>query len=177
MNYTIHPYEGMGPLRLGMTRQEIRAILGEPESTFLKTPSSIYLTDFYTKLGLQIAYKEPEICNAIHTTDGEVKPIFQGHSIADEPFSNLRDWFQEIDSNSQLDASGITSYKYGIGLYAPKHTWQPEEGLDENTDIVEGVIVFERGYYDDVEEKLAGFEAELDRRLAAGLPIDDLLAI
>jgi hypothetical protein len=175
MDYTIYPYEGVGPIRLGMTQQEIRAILGEPEKTFLRPPNSKYPTDFYIRLGLQITYKDPGVCNAIHTTNGEVKPVFQCQLLTDQPYSELKSWFQKIDEKIEEDSDGLTSYKHGIALYAPKHTWEPEDGLDEDTDMVEGVLVFERGYYDGRTERMAAHLAELDRRIDAGLPFDDLL--
>jgi hypothetical protein len=45
------------------------------------------------------------------------------------------------DPNVSEDGSGLTALGLGVGLYA--------DGVNKNPDLpVEGVIVFERGYYD-----------------------------
>jgi hypothetical protein len=65
MDYTIYPYEGVGPLRLGMTQQEIRAILGEPEDIIPAGVKSDMPADYYPSLGFYIMYKEPGITERV----------------------------------------------------------------------------------------------------------------
>jgi hypothetical protein len=58
-----------------------------------------------------------------------------------KPFSEVREWFGNQDANIAIDGSGLTSFKYGIGIYFPSAAKQPD-------DPVEAVIAFEWGYYD-----------------------------
>jgi hypothetical protein len=168
MDYTIYPYEGVGPIRLGMTQQEIRTILGEPEETVKKVPSSEYPLDYYVQLGIQVFYKKPWVCDSIEMVNN-AKPTFQGQSFFDRPYSDLKRWFRQIDNSVEIENSGLTSYTFGIALYAPH-----DEEI-EPTKSVTTVFVFERGLYDGFEEKMLAMETELKRRIDAGLPFDDLL--
>jgi hypothetical protein len=163
MDYTIHPYEGVGPLQLGMTRQEIRAILGEPEKVFQKFPDKPPADQYWNRYHLYVHFKEPDTCDGIEIFP-PAEPIFQGINLLTEvPYNQMKDWFQKQDSNIEFNEVGLKSFTYGVALYAP----YPNEP-------VENVYVFEKGHYDGLAEKIERMEAELDRRLAAGLPIDDL---
>jgi hypothetical protein len=168
MDYTIYPYEGVGPIRLGMTQQEIRAILGEPEETVKKVPSSEYPLDYYVQLGIQVFYKKTWVCDSIEMVNN-AKPTFQGQSFFDTPYSELKRWFQQIDNSVEIENSGLTSYTFGIALY-----FSHDEELEPDKSALT-VFVFERGYYDGRAERMAVRLAELDRRIDAGLPFDDLL--
>ena len=37
MDYTIYPFEGLGPIRFGMTSQQVHDCVGEPERSFTKS--------------------------------------------------------------------------------------------------------------------------------------------
>lgn len=65
----------------------------------------------------------------------EVK--FIGKDLLGLPFENVKDMFSQLDEKLEIDANGFTSYKFGVGIYVPYHEAK-----------VEGVIVFEKGFYD-----------------------------
>jgi hypothetical protein len=46
-----------------------------------------------------------------------------------------------MDDGLEVDNTGLTSFKFGFGLYAPSCEESP-------SDSVEAVIAFEKGYYD-----------------------------
>jgi hypothetical protein len=163
MDYTIYPYEGVGPVRLGMTRQEIRGILGKPEKTFQKFPDKPPADKYWNKLHLIIHFKESDICDGIQIFP-PAQPTFQGvNLLIDEPYSQIKDWWEQQDPNIEFNDVGLKAHSHGIALYAPY--------LDEP---VKHIYVFERGHYDGLAERIQRIEAETRRRIELGLPLDDL---
>lgn len=141
MNLEIYPHVGVGPIAFGMTREDVRRAVGQAARTFLKGPYATIPMDSFDNLGIHVSYKKPETCNAIELVSA-ANPTFQGQRLMERPFDQLRQWFETIDDNVVFDDSGFTSFKYGIGLYAPSWKERPP-------DPVEAVIIFEKGYYDD----------------------------
>ena len=125
---------------LGMSLQEVRDILGDKVSIFKRTSQCEMPSDHYEDLGIFVYYKKPGICDAIELCE-PASPIFRGELLLGRPFSELREWFEKIDENVVIDGAGLLSYRFGVGLYAPGALKSPD-------DPVEGVIVFEKGYYD-----------------------------
>jgi hypothetical protein len=164
MDYTIYPYEGVGPIRLGMTMQQVHGILGEPERTLVKKGNVGVYTDDYYSLGLHVLYSESGHCNEIALFLPATPNLHSLELLGSQAFNEFYEWFRHRDENLDVDEDGLTSFLYGVALFAP----------DAN-EPVKKVHVFERGHYDGVADKIEAFRVELDRRLAAGLPIDDLL--
>ena len=140
MTLDIHPYVGVGPLKFGMSVTDIRNAMNAPVKSFKKSPSSEMDVDDFSDLGIHVHYRSPGICEAIELAK-PAAPIFQWRDLLNQPFSKLREWFDGMDENLEVDEAGLTSYKFGIGLYAPF-------AEDEPDGQAESVIVFERGYYD-----------------------------
>ena len=138
--YDIRAYEGILDCQFGMTIAQIHTILGFPESSFKKAPTSECPTDAYDRLGFHIFYKALGVCNAIEMFS-PAQPTFNNRLLIGQPFSELKNWIQAIDSNVEVDEVGLISYQLGFGLYAPFAGESPN-------DPVESAIVFERGYYD-----------------------------
>jgi hypothetical protein len=140
MNFNIEPYIGVGPLKFGMTPTETRIALGQSAQPFLKSQEDVLPSDAFDTLGIHVHYKSPGVCVAIEFGLA-ADPMFRGRHLIERPFDELLVWFQTIDENVHADESGLTSFGFGVGLYAPNATERPK-------DAVEGVIVFARGYYD-----------------------------
>ncbi len=138
--YDIRAYEGILDCQFGMTIAQIHTILGFPDSSFKKAPTSECPTDAYDRLGFHIFYEAPGVCNAIEMFS-PAQPTFNDHLLIGQPFSELKTWIQAIDPNVEVDEVGLISYQLGFGLYAPFAGESPN-------DPVESAIVFERGYYD-----------------------------
>jgi hypothetical protein len=164
MDYTIYPYEGVGPVRFGMTMQQVHEILGEPKRTIERPGNVTAFTDDYYSLGLHVLYGEDRNCNALQLFRPASPVLNKRFLLQEEPFSTLREWFSEQDGSAENREDGFKSFLYGIALYGP----YPSEPTKK-------IYVFERGHYDGLAEKIAEFEVEYKRRRAAGLPIDDLL--
>jgi hypothetical protein len=164
MDYTIYPYEGIGPIQLGMTPEQVHEILGEPERTIERPRFNISVDD-YCGLSLHVLYSSSLLCNVIEIF-APTTPSLDGveFNLAATPYSVIKQWFQQQDTSTNIDEDGLISNKYGVSIYAPNVS-QPIKKLG----------VFERGHFNELEDKIAKFEAEYKRRIAAGLPTDDLL--
>ena len=115
MEFVIKPYESAGPIKIGMTKEEVRSFMPEaPED------------DHY--------FCEPPIA------------ILEGKPINGVPFIEAKNWLENFDSELEEERFvGVTSFKLGVGLYAPNYY------DDEDPTIpVEAVIVFKKGYYDNI---------------------------
>jgi hypothetical protein len=140
MEFIIHPRQGIGPVRLGMSRQEIRTILSEPPDTFRRNKFSEVDTDYFVSIGIMADFDADDRCNFI-TAVSEARPTFQNRPIVGVPHDQCETWFRQLDPGLEVADVGLTSRKLGICLYAP--------GVDERASSpVECVHVFADGYYD-----------------------------
>ena len=140
MEFEIEPYAGVGPVRLGMAIQEVRQALGEEPRTTSENDTGIP-SDLFTTRGILVHYRQPGITEAVEFGDPSTSPTYQGKRLLSRPFEELRTWFEALDPGANTEADWLTSYKLGVGLYAPSAQKEPNEP-------VEGVIVFDRGYYE-----------------------------
>ncbi len=138
MSLEITSYVGVGNLKLGMNRKDIRKKFDYEAKEFKKTPISENLTDDFGYC--HIYYDKEDKCEAIEFF--ETAPIiFKGQLLIGEPYSSIKKIFEVIDKIVEFDDTGFTSIKYGIGIYAPF-------AEDEPNEPVESVIIFKSGYYD-----------------------------
>lgn len=140
--YGIDPYVGMGPIKLGMTREQVRSALGMQAKEYRKTQWDDLLDDAFDSIGIHVAYRVPDVCTFVECF-GPVSPTFRGENFLQKPFRDVRQWFETIDPAISVDGTGLTSRVFGITIYAPAAIKEPDEP-------VEGVGIFERGYYDRV---------------------------
>lgn len=141
MNYEIQPFNLIGPIQLGMTRQAIHERLGEPLK-FLKTKSDTSIpVDAYNKHGFHIYYDDDEKCEAIEMFD-PAQVSFEKKKLIGTPYQEVKEYFVKKDEYLEEDKAGFTSKMLGIGVYAPLAGKEPQEPT-------EGVIVFRKGYYEE----------------------------
>jgi hypothetical protein len=136
----IRPYEGVGPVDFGMTRQEVRQAVGSTVETFYRTQESILPTDAFDAVHMHVHYRPPDVCDLVYVFPPALV-LFQGERLLNRPYAEIRAFFLEIDPDIELDGDGFTSHKFGTGIYSSLADYAPQEP-------VEGVAVFERGYYD-----------------------------
>jgi hypothetical protein len=142
MEFVIRPYESVGPIKLGMTKEEIRTVMPEkPEDSHsFRGP----YTDSFQKSFLFAYYtKEDGVCEAVEFGE-PIIAIFEGKPINGIPFAEAKNWLECFDNEMKFERYvGVTSFKLGIGLYAPNYDEEQEPDAH-----VEAVIVFRKGYYD-----------------------------
>jgi hypothetical protein len=139
MDFEIKPYTGAGPIAFGLSVDEVRKILREPVEESDKSSTAIP-ADFFRSLGIFVYYKEPGICEAVEF-GGPESPTFRGQHFLERPYREMEGWIKTLDPEVLLEAAGLTSHKFGIGLYAPSARKEPDRPI-------EGIIVFDKGYYD-----------------------------
>lgn len=136
----IEPYKSFGAIKLGMTRTEVRNAVSAKVESFKKLPTDTSLTDVFGSQNIFVYYDETDVCEAIEVADPSV-PSFQGQHFVGKPFSHVREWFEKNDPETKVDPAGLTSPKFGVGIYAPS-------ALKNPIDPVEGVMVFGKEYYE-----------------------------
>jgi len=140
MEFEIYPYLGVGSIRFGMSPQDVRRVIGEPYSSFLKSPDSLLPTDSFDGEGVHVYYKAPGQVEAIEMAHPSAV-VWQGTNLIGQKFEDVRRWIELVDPEAVIDDSGLTSYKLGFGVFAPG------SGKDPSL-RVESVIIFREGYYD-----------------------------
>jgi len=152
--YEIEPYEGIGPIRLGMTREEIRAIFLEEDRkpATMKRGSDKQPADYYPTLGLFVYYRAPGVCEFVQMfgppptffTRGPSSfqgpiflPTFQGRTLLGRPYRQTLAWLRKRDPATTEDG---LSLHLGMALY--------NGSVDGHLNRVESVSIFVKGYYD-----------------------------
>jgi hypothetical protein len=139
MKFDIQPYAGVGPIRFGMLREDVREALRVHAEAVDKTDTGIP-SDFFESLGIFVYYRPPECCEAVELFE-PASPEFDGTYPLGRPYREMEHWMRGLDSDCQRNDAGVRSFKFGFGLYAPSAQKEPDLP-------VEGVIVFEKGYYE-----------------------------
>jgi hypothetical protein len=96
-------------------------------------------TDSYNQASIRFFYKNNDVLQAI-AIEYEHDVIFQGQHLLQNPYQQIKDWFQKNDPALKIeDNSGLIAPRFGIKLWAP--------GADEEPDsTAESALVFEQGY-------------------------------
>lgn len=140
MHLEIRSHVGIGPLRFGMLVDEIRRNVPFLAETFVKGPDSTHPTDAFDELGIHVYYRADGRCVAIEV-GAPGSPTLFGKKIIGAPFKVVEHVVRGLDAEVEVDESGLTSLALGVAIYCPAHK-------DNDVLPVEGVLVFERGYYD-----------------------------
>ncbi|MGI0120189.1 hypothetical protein [Zooshikella sp. RANM57] len=140
MSLIVKPNVGVGSIDFGMTPDEVRNILGVHYKSFKRTPSAAFPCDYFESLGIFVYYKQPGKVEALEFAEPST-PLFENISLLTLSFINLKSLLLKHDKNLEVDEDSLTSFKLGVGAYAPEAAEQPESKI-------ESIIVFEKGYYD-----------------------------
>lgn len=135
----IKPLIGIGDLRFGMSVDEARAALGPGFRSFKRSPLSTFPGDSWREEGVFVYYAPPGILEAVEVSQPS-QAILMDVDLLTLSFSATDKLIRELDPMVDADEDGLTSRKLGIGVYAPD--------ADEPQVPVQGVIVFQEGYYD-----------------------------
>ena len=136
--WDVLPYVGAGPLRFGMSTEEVESQLGPPTGLVPKGTDEETVTS-YDDLGLFVYVEEGRGCAALEMW-GSVLPVLLGHHLLNEPFAALRDWFESADDEVELRTDGLRSTKFGVSLSVP--------AIKDPNAQTDGVLAFRRGYWD-----------------------------
>ena len=137
-DFEIIPYAGIGPLRFGATRAEVREVLAVPVEAFQKTPTSDALTDAFDDLGIHVYYDSADRCEAVELGGAHAAPSFEQRLLLRMRREEARSWLAERDPELRVSLTDLTSPIYGFALHTES---------DAPDARVKSVFVFRRGYY------------------------------
>lgn len=143
----IEPYAGIGPLRLGMDRAEVRARAGCPvreipvDSVDGELGLPTVEADYFEALDAKVEYDRAGKSMFIEVGH-RMDLVFEGKHLFELPYGKLLDEIQARDPDIEDDGAGFVSHALGFAVYAPEANFDP--GLPPET-----ASVFVAGYYDD----------------------------
>lgn len=137
MIFPVEPYTGAGPVRLGMRVGDIEAALGQQAVLADKGGEGPVAT--FPGVGVHAEIAADGHCTAIELRPPAV-PVLDDQPLLGPPFAEVRDYLGTLDPGLEEDGSGLNSERLGVGLYAPM-------AADDLRRPAEGVIVFDRDYY------------------------------
>ena len=140
MIFHIIPNVGAGQIRFGMVQSEVRKVVGKQPTPFKKAADSAHITDAFRGEGLHVFYKESGGCEAVEFAS-PAAPLLDGQELIGLPYRQAERLLRRLDALATEDENGLSSRLLGVALYAPSH------GKDVNAEV-EGVFVFEPGYYE-----------------------------
>jgi hypothetical protein len=130
--YAVTPFQAFGPLRLGASRSEVRIVMDEDPTEFLKGDSTI-TTEAYNRAGLHAHYDTHGTLELIEAF-APCRATYAGVDLLDPEATRTLDHLRQIRLESRDDhQGGLWFDEQGFALYAPGG-------------ITEGVSVFRRGY-------------------------------
>ena len=140
MIFEISPYVGAGKISFGMSPLQVKEILDDTPSSFLKVTSDSTSSEHYERESLFIYYKEPLMVEAIEFYS-PANIVFKYKRLLELSYTELKGFLLNLDPELEIEADSLTSYKLGIGAYT--------SNADEDTSLsVESIIVFEKDYYE-----------------------------
>jgi hypothetical protein len=152
IRYDLRLKEGVGPIDLGMTRQEVRSIFGEPS---LSSENSLHSIDYYTPIRLHIDYDpDTEICRGIEVLNG-AELMFRGEDILSLRWDNMFQWMLENDPYLDIRGDVYISHKLGIST-------GPEYNEILEDEVMETIAVFSDGYWPSEEEMEIASQKRVD---------------
>ena len=140
MNLEIIPKKSVGPIHFGNTRKEVRQALDSSVDEFMKTKEASAPTDAFDELGIHVFYDQKDCCEAVELFE-ESNAIFNNVSLFSMTVKEALTWLNQLDGELELDEVSAISQRLGLSLYAA-------EGLENNEDHLDSVLVFREGYYD-----------------------------
>jgi hypothetical protein len=129
LEFKIEPLKGTNLLKLGLTSDEYKHLINKKPRRIAKEGGADDYTFFH------IFYNDSGKSEAIEFWEPTCVS-FNGFSLMGKPYLEVEKYFHNIDKDIvKEEGIGFTSNKYQIGIYAPY-------------DIVEGVLVARKGYYE-----------------------------
>lgn len=133
--WEIDPHMGVGPVRFGMDRHQVRAVIDSPSKEFQRTSASIP-ADRFIDPDIFAFYDAQGSLMALEFADQDVR--IGKLKLGVTPAKRLCREILSLDPEAEIEAGGFTSYRLGVGIWTESDLADPPQS----------VIVFARGYYD-----------------------------
>lgn len=132
---SIIKFEGLGDIRFGMNRNDIRVLLQKKYKTFSRAGNDVPEIDSYDILGLQLNYDDKdklEFIEAVHPSN----PMYDGVTFLSRQAESIQKEMANKGVETIQDDVGYDFPDLGFGIYVRE-------------DKIEAVSIYRKGYYDD----------------------------
>lgn len=137
--WTILSFEGVGPVRFGMTREEIRQTLNAEVEEFRKSAESPTLSDLFIHHDAVAFYDIDYRLEAMEFGD-TADLTWNGTTLTGRPLKAILENVRGNSNEVEIDFDGVTFHDLGFGVWSPG--W-----LEDDSEMPQAVIAFRRGYY------------------------------
>ena len=161
--FDIQPFASVGPLRFGMTKDELRRELTGQVEEFRKTTDSPTLSDHFLDLEIIVHYEPGYRLEAVEFC-GMFIPEWNGIALLGRTAKAILEDIKAHSSAAEIDNDGAIFHDLGFGFYSPG--W-----LAGNEDVIESAIAFKKSYYPEV--RVSDDHYNLQRFLDAQNPVYD----
>jgi hypothetical protein len=149
-NYTVEPFIGVGPVRLGMSRDEVRRVMPEPAKLFRKSSTSRHETDAFHESAFQVFYDgdHPTVEYIELSRGWAVRAIYRDLDVFATPADEVVAYISRDSEFDQSDPEIPYSYLFrGIQLSLWRPTI-PESDTDTDGRYFSTIGIGKAGYYD-----------------------------
>ena len=149
-DYTVQPFVGVGPVHLGMSRDEVRRAMPEPAKPFRKAPTSQHETDTFHQSAFQVFYGgDVPTVEYIELSGGSVvRAHYRDLDVFTTPANEVVAYISRDSDFDQTDPEIPYSYLFrGLQLSLWRPTI-PESDTDTDGRFFATIGIGRRGYYD-----------------------------
>lgn len=137
--FYVKPFVGVNNIEFGMNPPSVRELLSNNFESFKRSEESAYPCDFFEEIGV-FAYYDSKGCLEALEFASPSSVVWSEVDFLNTSADRIRDLLQSNDADTETELDGVTSYKHGLGIYAPNLTDDPKCSP-------ESVIVFAEHYY------------------------------
>jgi hypothetical protein len=141
--WEIITYEGVGPIKFGMTRNQVRAILGKPTASFMKGGEAP--TDAYDRHYVHVFYDLNDTVEYVEVFDASTIQ-WKGKVLRGLSCMQWYDLLTGDGSHVSFEGDTLTSHVFGLSVWVPL-------GDNEEEREVRSIGAFRRGYWEEKEEE------------------------
>ncbi len=141
----IIPFKSVGPLVFGMKREEIIAILGQPDKEVVTNPIAQYKELYYKAARISVSLSRSGRCNAVFVFPPKEASI-NGRRILPSTGRQAVLDVQQLDSTARMDEGSLVSALLGLAVHVP----DLDSDLDEPP---QSILVHAADYYEGLNGK------------------------
>jgi len=149
-DYTVQPFVGVGPVRLGMSRKEVRRVMPEQPKPFRKGTAPKYETDAFHEDAFQVFYEgdHPTVEYIELSRGSVVRAVYRDLDVFATPADEVVAHISRDSEFDQSDSEIPYSYLFrGLQLSLWRPTI-PESDADTDGRYFSTIGIGKRGYYD-----------------------------
>ena len=131
---------GAGAVSFGMSRSEVRRVLGEPTKEFVRSRYSPCVEWDYQTLGMNVIFDRLGACAGVMLTPSS-EPRLEGIALLDTGAAAAWGAIRRLDPGARVEDGSLTSTRLGVSIYAP-------DVKEEPTEPASSVLVFRPDYFE-----------------------------